>query len=49
MRDRNAGHGSSESTAKGAGRVALDDDQLRTLDLQSDATRDLSHMGVRIG
>jgi hypothetical protein len=49
MRDRNAGHDRAQGTAKGAGRVTLDNDELCILEVRSDTTRDLTNMRIRIG
>ena len=46
---RHARHDATQGATKSTRRVALDDNQLGTLNFGFDSTRDLSDMGVRIG
>ena len=48
MRHRHACHGRSQSSTKGARRIALNDDELRSVDCRTDASGHLSHMPVRV-
>jgi len=49
MRYRNPERGGGLGTAKGAGGVALNNDELCILEVRSDTTRDLTNMRIRIG
>ena len=48
MRHRQACHRSSQSSAKSAGRIALDDDELRSLDGWTKAARNRRNMPMRV-
>jgi hypothetical protein len=48
MRHRNARQRGAQGTPESAGRVALDDDERRSFDGESDPARDLSDVGMRV-
>jgi hypothetical protein len=49
MRHRHAGECGAQSTAKGARRIPLNDDEHRSFDCRTEASRHQSNVPVRIG